>query len=126
MAYQSNPLFEYFSNGHRRLTGTATEALVGKTFLNIAVGGRDQNPNLVTAAAGSRAFGVAGWDVKADEKVTVFKRGVVSVTAGEALTAGTEVEVGPGGQAIPLATGKAVGQVLADTAAGADAAVDLY
>lgn len=126
MAYQKNPLFEYFSNSHKRVTGTATAALVGKTFVAIAVGGRDQNPNLATAAAGKRAFGVAGWDVALGEKVTVFKRGIVSVTAGAALSAGDEVEVGAAGKAIKLDTGTAVGQVLADAAIGADAAVDLY
>lgn len=126
MAYQSNPIFEYFTNSHRRITGTATAALTGKTFIGIAVGGTDQNPNLKTAVAGSRAFGVAGWDVKTNEKVTIFKKGIVSVTAGAALTAGAEVEVGADGKAIPLATGTAVGQVLADAALGADAAVDLY
>ncbi|MGL3805853.1 capsid cement protein [Paeniglutamicibacter sp. R2-26] len=126
MAYQKNPIFEYFTNSEKRVTGTATAALVGKTFIGIAVGGTDQNPNLKTATAGSRPFGVAGWDVALGEKVTIFKKGIVSVTAGAALSAGDEVEVGANGKAIKLAAGKAVGQVLADAASGADAAVDLY
>jgi len=125
MAY-NNPVFEYFSNSHLRVTGTASADLVGKTFCRIATGGQDQNPNLATANAAGASFGVVGWDAATDEKVVVFKKGIVSVTAGDALTAGAEVESNATGQAITLATGKALGIVLADAAAGEDAAVDLY
>lgn len=132
MAYQSNPVFEYFTNSQLRVTGTATTALTGKTLCAIAAGGADQNPNLATAGAGAKAFGVVGWDVPIGAKVTVFKKGVIGVTAGAALTAGTEVMADATGKAVAWAAATdpavnhAVGQVLADTASGDDAAIDLY
>jgi len=131
MAY-NNPVFEYFSNSHLRVTGTASADLVGKTFCRVATGGQDQNPNYATANAGGPSFGVVGWDAATGEKVTVFKKGVNSVTAGAALTAGAEVMANATGQAVPWtaatapAVNRTLGIVLADAAAGEDAAVDLY
>lgn len=51
---------------------------------------------------------------------------IVPVTAGAAITAGQEVEVGTAGQAIPLAAGKSVGLAVDSAANGADAAIRLY
>ena len=48
------------------------------------------------------------------------------VTAGAAITAGAEVEVGASGKAITLASGKAVGRALTTAANNADVYVRLY
>ena len=118
MSYQSNPIFEYFTDSDK-ITCKASGAVTGKT----APGGADQCPVVTTAAAGDLAYGVAGWDVKDGEKLTVYRRGVLSITAGAALKAGDQVEVGASGKAVKATAGKPVGQVHADATNGADAAV---
>lgn len=122
MSYQKNPIFEYFTDSDK-ITCKAVGAVTGKTLVKLAAGGADQVPNVSAAAAGDTAYGVAGWDVADGEKVTVYRRGVLSITAGAALTAGTQVEVGANGHAVALSTGQSVGQVHADAANGEDAAV---
>lgn len=122
MSYQSNPIFEYFTDSDK-ITCKASGAVTGKTLVKLAAGGADQCPVVATAAAGDLAYGVAGWDVKDGEKLTVYRRGVLSITAGAALKAGDQVEVGASGKAVKVATGKPVGQVHADATNGADAAV---
>lgn len=122
MSYQSNPIFEYFTDSSK-ITCKASGAITGKTLVKLAAGGADQCPVVAAAAAGDTAYGVAGWDVKDGEKVTVYRRGVLSVTAGAALKAGESVEVGAGGKAVKVTTGRPVGQVHADAANNTDAAV---
>ncbi|MCG7424615.1 DUF2190 family protein [Kocuria rhizophila] len=124
MAYQSNPVFEYF-NDSDRLTCLAGEDLVGKTFVKLAPSTNPQVPAVVPCAAGDRPFGVAQCDKKKGEKVTVYRRGVVSVTAGAALTAGKIAAAGANGKAAASTDNTGYGFVLADTANGDDAAVAL-
>jgi hypothetical protein len=50
----------------------------------------------------------------------------VHVTGGAAITAGAEVEVGTGGKAITLASGRAVGQALETGANNTDTLIRLY
>ena len=78
---------------------------------------------MTTAAAGDTVYGVAGWDVEKGQKLTVYRRGVLSITAGAAVKGGASVEVGAGGKAVTATTGKPIGQVHADAANGEDAAV---
>lgn len=124
MAYQKNPVFEYF-NDSDRLTCVAGAAIVGKTFVKLAASSDPQEPRVVPAAAGDRPFGVAQCDVKNGEPVTVYRRGVVSVTAGAALAAGAVAVAGADGKAAASVDTNGYGTVLADAANGADAAVAL-
>lgn len=121
----------------------------GKTFLKIAgnrtggggggaegsstvgVGLSTDTENLyqvATAAAGGKAFGVAGWDAAelAELKVYTGAHIILPIIAGEALTAGWEVEVGAEGKAVKLAAGKAAGLVLNGAASGKDAEILFY
>ena len=124
MAYQTNPVFEYF-NDSDRLTAVAGADLTGKTFVKLAASKDPQVPAVVPCAAGDRPFGVAQCDKKKGEKVTVYRRGVVSVTAGAAITAGKIATAGANGKAAASTDNTGYGFVLADTANGDDAAVAL-
>ena len=73
-----------------------------------------------------KVLGVAAFDAAVGAQVSVIGEGVVPVTAGAAITAGAEVEVGTGGKAITLASGKAVGRALTTAANNADVYVRLY
>lgn len=120
------------------LTGHCSAAVTGKRFLKIsanrqsvrtvsdAVGGG--NIVVAHADAAGRIVGVSSHDAPINTKVAVKRASklVIPVTAGAALNAFQEVEVGAGGVAVPLDAGKAVGYVLADCANGADAQVCLY
>lgn len=124
MAYQSNPVFEYF-NDSDRLTCVAGADLTGKTFVKLAASKNPQVPAVVPCAAGDRPFGVAQCDKKNGEKVTVYRRGVVSVTAGASLTAGAIAAAGANGKAAASSDTTGYGFVIADTNNGDDAAVAL-
>lgn len=115
----------------------AAGAVVGKTFVRVSAdrtGGPGLSTDLEnawvmsTCGAGAKATGVAKYDV-ADQKsggIHGQPGMIVPVTAGAAITAGQEVEVGAAGKAIPLASGKAVGQAMSGAASGADCPVKLY
>lgn len=122
MSYQSNPIFEYFTKPDK-ITCKAVGNVTGKTIVKIVAGGTDQCPNISTAAAGDPSYGVAGWDVKDGEKVTIYREGILSITAGAALAAGDRVEVGAGGTAVKVTTGESCGVVHGDAAKNTDAAV---
>lgn len=84
---------------------------------------------VATAAAGTKAIGVAAYDAANGDRVAVITGPghVVPVTCGAAVTAGAEVEVGTSGRVITLASGKAVGQAWSTTtAADQTVYVDLY
>ena len=72
--------------------------------------------------------GVSGRDAAVGELVDV-KRGkdrVTFVTAGGAIAAFEEVEVGANGQAVKKASGVAVGYAVTAAASGTDAEISLY
>lgn len=119
-----NVALPYFKAG-QDVTGSATVALTGKRFVAIAAGGRPGAPAIGAAVAGAKPFGVLGHDVAKDGHVHVLRGGIVPVTAGADLTAGTEVEVGADGKAVAKTSGIAVGTVIANAATGADAAIAL-
>jgi hypothetical protein len=116
------PLYEYGKNVSCRATANVT----GKRFVAISGNGVLPNPSAAHATAAGRVFGVSGYDVPSGDRFPVVRKGVVPVTAGAALTAGQEVEVGAAGVAVVKAAGVAVGVVLFDAANAADAYVDLY
>jgi len=124
MFAKANASFEVFSD-NRAVTAKATGAITGSTFVKIVAGGTFQQPKVSTCGAGEQAFGVAGWDAADGETLTVHQLGTHTVKAGAALTAPVQVESNATGRAIPLATGKRLGQVYQDAANGADAAVRL-
>lgn len=122
-----NQVFEFFSDSDA-VTCEAAAAITGKTFVKLTTGGKDQVPRVVTCGAGERPYGVAGWDVASGAKVTVIRKGILTVTVGAALTAAAAVSVGADGKAVAAAvdgTTPIVGDVHADTALNADAAVAL-
>lgn len=122
------------------ISAKAEAAVTGKRFVDISdpkegpvlgagLSSTVEGQNIVCshAAAGARALGVASYDAGVGERFYVIRGGhVVPVTAGANITAGQQVEVGTSGQAIPLASGIAVGKALDDAASGADALIALY
>lgn len=121
------PLFE----GGDRLSTKATAAVTGGRFL--APGGLTAGPGLTTstnptminvahAAAGAAALGIAEHDQAiGEEGITLCGSGmIVPATAGAAIAAGAQVEVGTVGKAITRATGIAVGIALMAAAADND------
>lgn len=70
-------------------------------------------------AAGARAFGVSEIAADAGEQASVNVLGIVLVTAGDAITAGAQVEADASGHALPLDAGVSNGVALdAATTAG--------
>lgn len=133
----ANECMPYYEPGSR-ITGHASANITGKRF--VAISGNIQsgpglsatseggNLQVAHAAAGAKAFGVSGYDVPSGSKIPILNGPgmVVPVTAGANIAAGAEVEVGSAGQAITLASGKAVGMCLTAATSGADAMVRLY
>lgn len=112
------------------VTVLTTAAVVGKTFVDISAT-RDVPTGLfkvATAAAGSKALGVATKDAASGARVVVIKAPgtILPVTAGAAIAFGAEVEVGTGGKVITLASGKAVGKALEAGTNNADVLISLY
>lgn len=127
MANECIPLYQ----PGKHLTATvAGAAVTGKTFVDIS--GATLDPatgaliSVATATAAGKILGVAAFDAGLAARLSVIGEGVVPVTAGAAITAGVEVEVGTGGKAITLASGKAVGRALTTAANNADVYVRLY
>ncbi|ORL83908.1 capsid cement protein [Prescottella equi] len=111
------------------ISGRASTAITGKRFLKIS-GNRGAAGNIAIAHAdaGGRVCGVSGRDAAAGKLVDV-KRGkdrVTFVTAGGALAAFEEVEVGADGKAVKKASGVAVGYAVTAAASGTDAEISLY
>ena len=126
MANECIPLYQ----PGKHITAAVATAVTGKTFVDIS--GQTLNPatgaliSVAPAAAAGKTLGVAAFDAAAGAQVSVIGEGVVPVTAGAAITAGVEVEVGASGKAITLASGKAVGRALTTAANNADVYVRLY
>lgn len=120
------------------LTATAGGAITGKTFVKVSAALVAGNPaantngslmTVVTSTAGARAVGVAVYDVASGARLPIVSvpGQVAPVTAGAAITAGTEVESSATGQAVALSTGKALGMALSTTTgSGQDLFVKLY
>lgn len=122
------PLFEDAD----RVTGKATAAITGKTFVKIS-GNKDATTSLYSfapAGAGDVPFGVAAFDAAQDALVTVIAVTsgiIVPVTASGALVAGGSVKVAAGGKATASAVGDAgaFGTVMTGAADGTDAEIAL-
>ena len=126
MANECIPLYQ----PGEHITAAVATAVTGKTFVDIS--GATLNPatgaliSVAPATAAGKVLGVAAFDAAVGAQVLAIGEGVVPVTAGAAITAGAEVEVGTGGKAITLASGKAVGRALTTAANNADVYVRLY
>ena len=114
------------------ITAQTTAAVTGKTFVDVS---GPVNPvdgtllRVAPCAAGAKALGVAVRDAANGARVAVITGSghVVPVTCAAAITAGQEIEVGAGGKAAVLASGKAVGRAWSTTtAANADVFGELY
>lgn len=138
-----NICVELFTDLDDDLSVRATATVVGKTFADLSAdiqsgpditttdlpvaydGGNFQG---ATAAAGVKPIGVWAFDGVAGQLLPVKAPGkIVPVTAGAAITAGQEVEVGASGRAIPLATGKPAGKAFtAQPTVGSDVYIRIY
>lgn len=124
MANECTPLFK----PGRDVTVLTTTAVTGKTFVAVT-GDPDARTGLIkagTAAAASRPFGVAARTAPAGGQLLVYREAILPVTAGAAIAAGQEVEVGASGRAVPLAAGTSVGTAVKGAASGADALIALH
>lgn len=120
----------YYEDGDE-LTGTATAAITGKTFVRISGDKQaDGTLSLAPAGAGAVAIGVAMFDAAVGQRVTIHtinSGNVMPVTAGAApLAAGARVASDAAAHAVAAGAGApALGIVLTGAAAGADAMVSL-
>lgn len=106
MANEAKPLFRPGAN----VTVKTTAAVTGKTFVGVsAAPDADGLIKAATATAATKAFGVAARDIASGDTGLILRGGIVNVTAGGTIAAGAEVEVGSGGKAVTLASGKSVG-----------------
>lgn len=124
MANECTPLFR----PGRDITVLTTAAVTGKTFVDVSAT-RDATTGLIkvaTAAAGTKALGVAAYDIASGATGPILRGGILPVTAGGAITAGAEVEVGASGRAITLASGKAVGKAVETGTNGNDVLIAFY
>lgn len=126
MSY-NNIARDYYNPG-TDISATTTTAVVGKTFLKIAGPMSGNLMTVTTATAGEHTCGVAKYDAAANAPVGLARGAsrIVSVTAGSAITAGSQVQVGENGKAEPLETGYPVGYAIDSVAAGDDAKISLY
>jgi hypothetical protein len=101
----------------------AETAVTGRRFVSISdapssgpgLSSTGEGSNLVGehATAAGNADGVARYDAPLGETFAVVgKNATVQVDAGGTFAAGQEVEVGTGGKAVVLASGKAVGRAV--------------
>jgi hypothetical protein len=134
----ANECIPYFDAGED-ISAEAEAAVTGKRFVDIsdpqdgpanmgldttASGGLIQVSH---AAAGGKVLGVASYDAAAGGRLYVIRgKKVLPVKAGANITAGNAVEVGTNGQAIPLASGIAVGIAVDSASSGADCPIALY
>lgn len=110
------------------ISGRCSAAVTGKRFLKISGNRAGGNVAVAHADAGGRVCGVSGRDTASGALVNV-KRGkdrVTFVTAGGAIAAFAEVEVGANGVAITKASGVAVGYAVTAAVNGGDAEISLY
>lgn len=111
------------------ITGYVAEvAIGGKRFVSPVSGGRGGQPHIGPTPAGAAAMGVAGHDQEPGLYVHVNVGGTVPVTTGADITAGTRVQAGAGGTAVPYVAGAdnvVLGLATADAVSGAAVPVQL-
>lgn len=122
----NNECIEFYPEA-RNITCRANGAVTGKRFVKVSGNRESDLIDVATCTAAAKAFGVAGYDA-ADNEIVPVKRGpaVVPVKCAANLTAGVEVESDASGQAIVLASGKALGIAVTGATSGDDAQIALY
>lgn len=112
----------------RNLSGRASAAVTGKRFLKISGNRNGGNIAVAHADAAGRIAGVAQYDAASGDLVGIARGNsrVTFVTAGGAIAAFDEVEVGAAGVAIKKASGVAVGYAVTAVTSGGDAEISLY
>lgn len=118
----TNVCTPFFKPGND-ITGHLTTDIGGKRFVAPVAGGRGSQPHIAVCAAGAAPCGVLGHDGVLGENIHFNVAGEVPVVAGADITAGTRVEVGAGGTAVPLATGVPAGLAMTNAASGGAVAV---
>jgi Uncharacterized conserved protein (DUF2190) len=129
MANESIPLFRPGQD----ISATASAAVTGKRFVAWTGGllpltSPKTLPTAAHAGAGLAIAGVSSYDAASGSRFAI-QRGkglVVTVTAGAAITALAEVEVGTNGKAITKASGVAVGRAMSAGSTDTDCFVELY
>ena len=96
----TNECRPFFKPG-QDVTGYLTVPIDAKLFVAPVPGGRGSQPHIGIAPTGSAPCGVLGHDGVAGDFIHFNVGGTVPVTAGADIVAGTRVQVGPGGTAIP-------------------------
>lgn len=96
-----------------RFSGEAEDKIERRRFVKITA-----TEGVVTAGPGELAVGVSSQPCEKPGEVAEIYDGIVMVEAGEAIVAGTAVEVGTDGKAVTLASGEKVGYAV--TNAGAE------
>lgn len=133
-----NVCIPYFEEAER-VSGQVTGGTVtGKTFVKIS-GDLAEGPGLntsanggtfqiTTASAAGVKLGVAAEDGAVGAIIDVITGPglIVPVTAGGSIAANAEVEIGSGGKAVTIASGKAVGLCLSAATNNNDAIIKLY
>lgn len=120
----ANQVFEVFSDSDA-ITANPTANLTGGQLVKLAAGGTARVPNVTPAAAGDPVYGVAAWDVVANERVTVLRKGVFDLPVGSTAVTPGPVQADANGRVIPRTTGQIVGYAHNDAAPGDFAAVAL-
>jgi len=129
MANESIPLFRPGQD----ISATASAAVTGKRCVAWTGGllpltSPKTLPTAAHAGAGLAIAGVASYDAPLGSRFAV-QRGkglVVTVTAGAAITALAEVEVGTAGKVIAKASGVPIGRALSAGSTDTDCFVELY
>jgi uncharacterized Zn-binding protein involved in type VI secretion len=123
----TNALTPFWDNGDT-LTCHAAAAMFGKRFVAVTSAPTEGNITVnYPAAGGSKTFGVTGYDVAVNGKVTVWHQPaiILPVTAGAQLGAGDLVTSDAQGRAVPAGTGQQIlGLCLAPATANSDAMID--
>ncbi|PAY24654.1 DUF2190 domain-containing protein [Dietzia natronolimnaea] len=122
----NNPARDLYNDGSD-ITCRADAAVTGKTFAAVTGPRVDNLITIATAATGARAAGVIKYDAAADDLVGIARGSgrIITVTAGGAITAGDDVQVGTNGRAVTHTDGLVVGYAVDTATNGTDVPVSL-
>lgn len=109
------------------LTVKASTAVTGKRLATLSGDKASGHLTIKQAADGDLVAGVIKYDAPAGTLVGLARGAarIITVTAGAALTAGTEVQADANGKAIPATTGKVFGYAVTAAQPDTDAEISL-
>lgn len=120
----TNELIPYWDPADT-ITCHAEAAVTGKRFVTISGPRVADLPQVSTAGAGARVFGVSSRDTAITDAFTVHRAGVLPVLAGAAITAGELLASDALGRAVPANGGVAVAVAVDDAVDATDVPVVL-